>query len=400
MIENSIFTEHHRQKQLEKEKEQQQTFSMPGGRIRNSPASPTRVGPGPRPRFTPTRLQTSPRQQQMSPRFQASPRQGFGSPSGAGVHPVSLSRASPQGAGRGGLGPRHQPYPAGRSPRSLNFEQHGRNPAANKKQPSSSMRLPTEPNKVNRIDANEVIKIEPADDEGSDNSSALEKSEVKDSGGTSDLRIASVSGNIENSGNTGESVPASSHPSHSSPSQSSLPGDSSQSIAPGDSSQSSKPSSIKDNSSDSSSFTSIKEPAETQQSDILPPEGLSLESDLSKLTGISADDETMNTSVQAASDNQTEEHSASVSDSILSDSVNIKTECEDEMDLEITGIEPGQLAQVNNEWMSNINTGMGQGYNPSVSGAANQGHMTGNQLGQEYGKFCTWLCYFDQLQAA
>ena len=261
------------------------------------------------------------------------------------------------------------------------------------------MRLPTEPNKVNRMDANEVIKIEPADDEGSDNSSALEKSEVKDSR-MADIRIASVSGNIENSGNTGESVPASSHPSHSSPSQSSLPGDSSQPIPPGDSSQSSKPFSIKDNSSYSSSFTSIKEPADTQQSDILPPEGLSLESDLSKLTGISADDETMNTNVQAASDNQTEEHSASVSDSILSDSVNIKTECEDEMDLEITGIEPGQLAQADNEWMSNINTGMGQGYNPSVSGAANQGHMTGNQLGQEYGKFCTLLCYFDQLQAA
>ena len=388
---------------------------MPGGRIRNSPASPTRVGPGLRPRFTPTRLQTSPRQQQMSPRFQASPRQGFGSPSGAGVHPVSLSRASPQGAGRGGIGLRHQPYPAGRSPKTLNFEQQGRNPAANKKQPPSSMRLPTEPNKVNRIDANEVIKIEPADDEGSDNSSALEKSEVKDSGGTSDLRIASVSGNIENSGNTGESVPVSSHSSHSSPSQSSLPGDSSQSIAPGDSSQSSKPSSIKDNSSDSSSFTSIKEPAETQQSDILPPEGLTLESDLSKLTGISAVYETTDTNlvsvvsssaeipvsnVQAASGDQTEEPSASVSESILSDSVDIKTECDDEMDLEITGIEPGQLAQANNEWMSNINAGMGQGYNPSVSGAANQGHMTGNQLGQEYGKFCTWLCYFDQLQAA
>ena len=305
----------------------------------------------------------------MSPRFQTSPRQGFGSPSQTGVHPVSLTRASPHSTGRGGTGARHQPYSLGRPPRtSLNFEQQGRSPNANKKQPPGSMRLPTEPSKVHKINLNpnEVIKIEALDEEETENSSKSVKSETKDSE-MSEIKIASVSGNTESSDNTVENVPAATH---SSPSQTPTPD-----IPSG------KPSSVKDDASESSSSTNMNEPTEAAHSEMLPAEGLSLDSDLSNLTGISADG--AKTDVNTNESTNSNGSQAALSDTIPH--INIKTETDVDMDLEITGVEPGQLPQSDNDWMANVNARMG--YGPSVSGASNQSPMLSGQADQDYGKF-------------
>ena len=340
-----IFTGHHRQKQVEKEKEKQPpTLSDPGGRILMAPTTPTRYGPGPKPRFAPTRVQTSPRQ--FSQQLQSqSPR---------GVHPVSLTRASPQG--RGASNVRHEPYPANRPRKgSLNFD-----PQSHTRLPKVPMKLPTEPGNVQKmnLNPNEVIKIEAVDeyDSQGDQTTATDQSGKT---GESDMENgAPPSSQFQSSS-------ASSSPSHTA-------------LPPTPTSQSVQSPLVKDDGSESSSSTIANEPAEVKYSDTIPPGGLSLDSDLSNLTGIPGHAAEMDTAEpkSVASDEQTINE--------MDPNVNIKVEAitESELDLEITGVEPGQMPQSDN-WMPNVQSRMG--YGPSTSTAA-EGDMSEGQGGAGYSK--------------
>ena len=340
-----IFTGHHRQKQVEKEKEKQPpTLSDPGGRILMAPTTPTRYGPGPKPRFAPTRVQTSPRQ--FSQQLQSqSPR---------GVHPVSLTRASPQG--RGASNVRHEPYPANRPRKgSLNFD-----PQSHTRLPKVPMKLPTEPGNVQKmnVNPNEVIKIEAVDeyDSQGDQTTATDQSGKT---GESDMENgAPPSSQFQSSS-------ASSSPSHTA-------------LPPTPTSQSVQSPLVKDDGSESSSSTIANEPAEVKYSDTIPPGGLSLDSDLSNLTGIPGHAAEMDTAEpkSVASDEQTMDE--------MDPNVNIKVEAitESELDLEITGVEPGQMPQSDN-WMPNVQSRMG--YGPSTSTAA-EGDMSEGQGGAGYSK--------------
>ena len=195
------------------------------------------------------------------------------------------------------------------------------------------MTLPTEPGSAQKVNnPNEVIKIEPMDED--------EKNAEKSSAGSGK----------EDSGTEPPATAESASPSHTP--MPPTPTDSSQSPA------------MKDDGSESSSSTIINEPTEVKYSDTLPPGGLSLNSDLSSLTG---------------------QMDSSTSDSASVDpNVNIKVEAitESDLDLEITGIEPGQMAQPDYGLMPNLQTRMG--YDPSSSGGA-QGDMAG-ESSQGYSK--------------
>ena len=296
----------------------------PGGKIQNSGPPSHRMGPGPRPRFAPTRVQSSPRQ--ASPHFQTSPRQSFHTPNQSGVRPVSLTQASPQGAGRGSLGQRHQPYPANR-----------------KKQSQGAMKLPTDSTKARKnLTPGKVIKIEPLP--GGDTH------EASVDNGDSVSKEDSLSGNTDSS----ENKTADAMLSESSPSV-----------------QDTMSAVVKSESSESSS-----EPTDGTFSEIQLPQGLGLESDA-------------NTSVQEPVTSG--EHDSLISD--VNESISVKVEAgDDDMDLEITGVEPGQMAPSDTDWMSNVE------FDPSVSGASNQNVTFEGQSGQEYGEWNIFTFIFSQSQ--
>ena len=307
-------SDHHKKKQLEEEKKereerekqlQQQQLQDPGGGMLMAPTTPTRFVPGSRPRFSPSRVQTSPRQ--ISPR---------------GVHPVSLTRASPRGGGV-----RHEPYPGARPRKPLNFD-------PNRRPQPSSMRLPTDPSNS----AQKPIKIE-AMDEDDDNADKTQSEQPK----------SVDSGKGDSGGEPAATDSASPAPPH-------TPTDSIHSPA------------VRDDGDESSSSTIVNEPSEVKYSDTLPPGGLSLDSDLSNLMGAPS---------------ETAKSDTSASDSAAIDpNVSVKLEAVgDDDDLEIMGVEPGQMPQPDYGLMPNLQQQMGFG--PSTSGA--QGGM-GDQSSQGYSK--------------
>lgn len=416
-----LFSGHHKLKQQEKEKQQQQEKLLEASnRLMNIPTTPTRYGTGIRPRFTPTRVQTSPRQPQFSPRFQTSPRPTFGSPnqgrmqSAPRLPTVPVSGSSPEGAQRVGIDSvRHEPYPQVRPRRtSLNFNQQGRspnpNPGVNQKQSVNTMRLPTEPQKVPKIniDPNEVIKIEAADDDDVEEvvqvktkskteSTAKQPENVSSEMG---IKIASVSGATE----TEVTADPVSHETLKT-SEPAVSETSTLSSAPSPSTSTPAISSAmpvlspipKDESSNSSAATLPNETADSKVNDI-PPEGLSLDSDLSKLTGIPNDgiktDEKSNSSSAASSVVGTVSQE---SGSGTEPSVNVKVEAltESEMELEITGIEPGQVKQ----GASNVQSGIDFG--PSTSGLSGMGEGVGSEMNPEYSKYLPTLLILFQFLA-
>ena len=271
---------------------------------------------------------------------------------------MSLTRASPQSAGRGGN--RHEPYPPGR-PRRPNFDSQTR------KTPSS-MKLPTEPGSVQKININpnEVIKIEAVEEDDTEQSKTSERKSSTDT----EMAEGSADANASQVPSTDSSA---------SPSHSAMPSTPTQSI---------QSPAIKDDGSESSSSTIINEPTEVKYSDTVPPEGLSLDSDLSNLTGIPTETSKMDTS-----ESKTPGNEAGTSE--VDPNVNVKIEAitESELDLEITGVEPGQMAQSDNSWMPNVQTRMG--YGPSTSTGA-QGDMSGDSS-QGYSK---WSFHFSRIHSS
>lgn len=395
---------HHKQKQLEKEKQQQQESLMESAnRLLSMPTTPTRFGTGMRPRFTPTRVPPSPRQQ-FSPRFQTSPRQSFSSPnqgriqSSPRLQPVPLTGISPQGAQRVGQGNvRHEPYPAARPRRpALNFNQQGRSPNINQKKSTSTMKLPTEPQNVKKIniDPNEVIKIEAADED--EEVQIKTKPPERQLSCETGIKIASVSGatEISTAATAGSAVTTDTNKSSISqapvvePSISRAPSISS-APSPSRSSQPVSPTTMpvlspipKEENSNSSASTIVNESSDTKISDIAPPEGLSLGSDLSKLTGIP----TKTTKTEGLEPSSAASTSTVSQDSSSGDgqSVKVKVEAtsESEMELQITGMEPGQMAHGQNNQVPDLQNRMDFG--PSTSGMSNVGDVMGTQMNQEY----------------
>lgn len=226
---------------------------------------------------------TPPRYTGMGPRAgfipQRSPR--FSSPRQQGPHPIALRASS-------GPRMRHEPYPMPRRG-SLNLEQQGRSPGPGPGPSSGAMKLPV----GNKVDG-QVIKIEPEEDGGSNQSAPGAQSAE---------------------GAQDSSQPASPSANPSTPSK----------VKP--------ESSEKDDDAKSESSTSTI-PNETsdlnKSSDIGPPGGLSLDSDLSNL--ISAASTSVSDSVQDTS-----------AGSGLDPNVTVKMEDvgDSDMDLEITGVELG-----------------------------------------------------------
>lgn len=238
---------------------------------------------------------------------QRSPR--FPLPGQQGIHPVSLSRASPGRMRSPTM--RHQPYPVPRGQRPrLNLDQSGRSPSQ-----SSPLKLPT----GNKADG-QVIKIEPDDD--------------------NDKTNQADSDNVQ--GLTGASAAESSQPS-------------SPSVKPSTPSQGPVVSDNDDAKSESSNSTIPNEASDLKLSDTNPPGGLSLDSDLSNIISASASGSDTNNQQPVDSG------STSQADYGLDPNVSVKLEqsvTDSEMDLEITGVElghrPTQEPSGSQDWMSNV----------------------------------------------
>ena len=237
------------------------------------------------------------------------------------------------------------------------------------------MKLPTEPGSVQKlnINPNEVIKIEAVDDE-------VEETQG-DQMSKTDQSIPGKS--TEESENMGAALSSSSHiqssSASSSPSHTALPST--------PTSQSVHSPLVKDDGSESSS--SVNEAPEVKYSDTVPPEGLSLDSDLSNLTGIPGESVKMDTSESKTSAGASDDQTGTEE---MDPNVNIKVEAitESELDLEITGVEPGQMAQSDN-WVPNVQTRMG--YGPSTSTGA-QGDLADGQGNPGYSKFINIFIWY------
>ncbi|XP_053382587.1 zinc finger protein 768-like isoform X5 [Mercenaria mercenaria] len=277
---------HHKKKQQEKEKErllqEQQQLQLQQQQLQQQQLqqmmSPSRFSGGPR--FMPSR---SPRQ--YSPRF---------------------SSRSP--------GMRHEPYPSARPPRRpLNLDQAS---GANKN--TGAMKIPIGNN-------GQVIKIEPEDDESS-NQSATDTTNVPSASGTAGTTQPSAS------------------PSHSS--------------AP------STPANVKSESGDKDDDDNKSESSATGTTPQPTTEGLNLQSDLSDMISSGGDNSDLDKAGTSAGAEGTD-----------SEPFNVKLEAisESDMELEITGVEPGRPA------VPQYDVSMGMPFDPSTSGIdspGQQGYMS------------------------
>ena len=301
-----FLSEHHRQEQLEKERDQQNN-SYSGGR--NTLPAPARSGAGRKPKFVP-------KNQNSSRRNTTSPRQ-------TGVHPVSLTKVSP----RGGLNVRHEPYPINQPRKSsLNRVQQRRNLSSTPKQQSSFYSVPVNSESVHGSDIgpSEVIKIEAIDLESE--------------------------GDLENTNNFGES-------------------DSETKTF--DSRTNRKVANTSQAAFEPSSSNITIEPIESNPHD--------QNTDSVNLTNISANlsiNETDTLEQNVSNDYTNLKHE----ESDLDPNVNIKVEAvtESELDLEIMGVEPGNMTQNDNNWMPTVQSGMDFG--ASVMAGSSQGDTVGNQI--------------------
>ena len=323
---------HHKQKQIEKEKQEQEQHRRERQNTANTQQG---YSVGPRPRFAPTRLTSG-------PRFRSTP--------GSGLHPVSLTRAlSQSNAVVRTPGQRHQPYPSGRS--RANFGQ-------GVKRPGGAMRLPTEQNKTPKINMNpnQVIKTEAPDMENVGGNMDQSTGDTTESGTmeSSDGAVNSAIANVGQSNSTssqpesGESTNLSSIVKGEPPE---LPG-------------------IAGNGDIAASGS---------YSEITAPGGLLLSGELSSITGISAVQ--ANTSVSSMEQHSSGSNIPGTVATVTEQNVLVKTEAEDDdEELEITGVEPGQMSVSDNMWMPNVQTSMG--YDPSLSGAVNMGESSGQGYGE------------------
>ena len=421
------------------------------------PTTPTRFATGMRPRFTPTRLQVSPRQQQFSTRFQTSPRQSGVPPTQGRInsspHMQPLTGTSPQGAQRVALGNmRHEPYPKARPKKpALNFNQQGNTQNSSSsvptKQPGTTMRLPTEPQNTKRmnIDPNEVIKIEAPDDDDDveivpekpklqtntvakpqtnivakpQTNTIAKQPEVMRTPETvvpkqpvntlteTAIKIASVSGSLETSGESvAKTVPVVSGTPQTSepPSVSGAPALSVSTVATVHGAPASNvPSNVNmpvlspippDEASNSSESTISNAPVSVKVSDLAPPEELSLASDLSKLTEIQAQNESVKME-QEKSDNASTSSTASTliagitqeDDSGIEPTVSVKVEAVNKSGLreDIAGaVTPEQEAK--GRGATGVTNMMEIGPGPSTSGAGEMSDSSGNEVNPDYSK--------------
>ena len=244
------------------------------------------------------------------------------------------------------FGQRHQPYPTGH-PRT-NFGQ-------GVKRPGGAMRLRPEQNKTPKIDTNPnpVIKTELPDAENTTGNN-MDQSV----GDTTESSNSAVNNALENIGGSNFT------------------------------------SSLQESLFNSGENTTLS------QSAIVKGE----QSDLSARNGDSVSADSIETSASMSDSSNVPETVASVNEP----NVIVKTETEDDSEeLEITGVEPGQMSVSDNTWMPNIQSSIGYtqsvqsslgfdptiqtsiGYEPTVSGAGNMG----GAVGQGYGESIFFVLY-------
>ena len=311
-----LFTGYHRQKQIEKEKEEQSLSAL---RPRFKSTQPLRQAVGPRPRIPTGRIQTSPRQHYTQ-------NQGFSPTVKPSIHPVSLSRASSRG---GGSTNRHEPYP---QKQTSSFDNQVLTPSKDQ-----SLTLPV------GLNNNEVIKIE-----------ALDEQEETNSGEKENVQVA---------GSTGGMAQKDSDNTH-------------------DMTADSYSTSVKDMSSSISVSVGESDFKETKPLDMPPQRELSLDSNLSNSAHFTSDEETSASKpVITTTDSQT-----IIASSDIDPSLDVKVEAitESEMELEITGVEPGHMTQMDDSWLSDVSSA--ESFNPAVSGFSSQGDTMADQLNPEYSK--------------
>ena len=234
------------------------------------------------------------------------------------------------------------------------------------------MRLQSGPNKTQKtnMNPNQVIKIEAPDDDeqAGDNREKSKKDNAE-------------SGSMESSDNTVDSGIASAGRSDSTSSQPPSPSNPAEPprLSPVVKSEPPEPPELSaGNNTTSGAY-----------SEIASQGGLSLGADLSSIAGISGDSVPAGSSALSSAQ---ELGGSSIPQTIASatDPNIVKTEAADDNDeeLEITRVEPGQMSVSNNTWMPNVQSRMG--YDPSTLGAANMEGPPGQGYG-EWHFFVFWL---------
>ncbi|XP_045181610.2 zinc finger and SCAN domain-containing protein 12-like isoform X2 [Mercenaria mercenaria] len=316
---------------------------------------------------------TPPRYDGMGGGFMAHRSPRYHSPQ-QGLHPVSLSRASP-GARMRSPSNRHQPYPMTRPVRApLNFEQQGRPPGQGPG--PSPVGVPVRNNKLD----GQVIKIEPEDEDDKTDQSASENTTVQ-------------TPTVQTPTDLNTNISESSQPS-------------SPSVKPSTPSQTQGPSASdnEDAKSESSTSTIPNEASDLKLSDSAPTGGLSLDSDLSNIISASSD-----SNIQQPSTSQDSTSELGTTEG-LDPNVSVKLEAGgySEMDLEITGVELGQSTvqepMSSQEWMANVQNVMQGATGSSADMAGQQGYSDDSNLNSHkgdvrnlhtnQGKMRNFLCEF------
>lgn len=240
---------------------------------------------------------------------------------------------------------RHQPYSMIRPPRvSPNFDHQGRSPGQSQRPASSPItgRLPVN----NKVDGQEVIKIEPKDvDDDNSNQSVNDSASIP----------------IPMSAITDSSLP---------PSPSNKPLTPSQSQGPSASNND-------DDNLESSTTDIPNESSELGFSDSTPPGGLGLDSDLSNILSLSSSATDSNVQQSTSAEGLTNEPDNTSTELDPNISVKLESPVDDsEMDLEITGVELGSRQPVqepmsSQDWMANVQNVM-QGATGSPADMAGQ----------------------------
>ncbi|XP_045181615.2 sal-like protein 4 isoform X8 [Mercenaria mercenaria] len=300
---------------------------------------------------------TPPRYDGMGGGFMAHRSPRYHSPQ-QGLHPVSLSRASP-GARMRSPSNRHQPYPMTRPVRApLNFEQQGRPPGQGPG--PSPVGVPVRNNKLD----GQVIKIEPEDEDDKTDQSASENTTVQ-------------TPTVQTPTDLNTNISESSQPS-------------SPSVKPSTPSQTQGPSASdnEDAKSESSTSTIPNEASDLKLSDSAPTGGLSLDSDLSNIISASSD-----SNIQQPSTSQDSTSELGTTEG-LDPNVSVKLEAGgySEMDLEITGVELGQSTvqepMSSQEWMANVQNVMQGATGSSADMAGQQGYKmlanNNSEIGRTY----------------
>lgn len=313
---------HHTQKQNENQQQQHRVFSNAARNVEGIPTL-TRMGPGKRQRFASAHHSPAP-SMQMPLQFENSLNYGTSS---TDIHPVALTRSQPQTVAEESMhNVRHEPHPLKRPRKRQGKPSQG----------SSSMKLPTETEKVTNTDeilADVSVKMEVNDD----------LFESQDNHG---------SGKLENSKTSGDK-----NYNHN------------QKLSSGDSSLTFHESSISKGDDSNTSASTIENNALADRE--------AIHSDTSRIDPSSLP--VAYTSDQV--DNSDSGSQREISEIDSASDIKIEPITESELELEITGVEPGHMTIPDTKWSSEIPSGITDA--PPLSGKGRRA-STGSSRTKDY----------------